>query len=167
MKKLNKKGFTLIELLAVIVILAIILVIAVPSVLGIQGNAKLGVAKDEAILALKAYETCVSSVNTVSGTSNKCATATSGVYQGLSDFFDNYTGVKTITESTGDYTKLTAFSYKSTNGYCVTFSNTTAASINDIKNKIGAFDKSESAVSGSTSGVTDTTTNITIKKGNC
>lgn len=112
MKKLNRKGFTLIELLAVIVILAIILVIAVPSVLNIQSDAKRGTAADEAILALRGYEMCISAEET----SSSCNTPA-----GLADYYDNADGLITMTIGTTDTNKITAFKYSTNAGYCVEY----------------------------------------------
>lgn len=119
MKKLNRKGFTLIELLAVIVILAIILVIAVPSVLNIQADAKRGTAADEAILALKGYEMCVSAEETPSS----CNTPT-----GLADYYDNADGLKTMTMGTTDTDKITAFTYSTNANYCVKYTGSEVSS---------------------------------------
>ena len=54
----NKKGFTLVELLAVIVILGILLVVAVPAVNSILTKSKQKAAKDDALMIIKAIETC-------------------------------------------------------------------------------------------------------------
>ena len=143
--KLNKNGFTLIELLAVIAILAIILVIAVPRVLDIQDNAKLGVAKDEAILALKSFETCVAAETSNPYTS--CINKTT-----LGKYFDN-ADKATITVS-GQ--KVTKFQYTTTNGYCVTFTDTAGEDTGSIKNAINGV----SAV-GTASG------DVTITSGAC
>ena len=140
--KLNKKGFTLIELLAVIAILAIILVIAVPRVLDIQNNAKLGVAKDEAILAIKSFETCIAAET--SNPYENCKSTTT-----LGKYFDNATNVKSITVS-GQ--KITAFKYQTTNGYCVSFTDSTGKDTGSIKNDINGVD----AVDTESSGVTIT-----------
>lgn len=112
MKNLNKKGFTLIELLAVIVILAIILVIAVPSVLNIQSDAKRGTAVDEAILAIKGYEMCVSAEETP----NTCNTAA-----GLEAYYDNAGGLKKMSVTDG---KITEFKYQTNANYCITYTGT-------------------------------------------
>ena len=123
MKKLNKKGFTLIELLAVIVILAIILVIAVPSVLSIQNNAKEGTAKDEAILALKGYEMCISA----EATQSSCTSTTT-----LANYYENASGVKTLTAGSTANT-IKAFKYSTNGNYCVEYTNATGASTTAVK----------------------------------
>ena len=123
--KLDKKGFTLIELLAVIAILAIILVIAVPRVLDIQNNAKLGVAKDEAILAIKSFETCIAAETSDPYTS--CVTETT-----LDKYFDHADSA-TITVSNQ---KVTKFQYTTTNGYCVSFTDTAGEDTGSIKTSI-------------------------------
>ena len=142
--KLNKKGFTLIELLAVIAILAIILVIAVPRVLDIQDNAKLGVAKDEAILALKSFETCVAAETT-----DPYVACTDG--SALPKYFDNAIDTNIEVDDTGE--KITNFIYQTTNNrYCVKVSSDSGYTIPELKEKI--------------INVKDTTSGI-IKSGSC
>ena len=137
--KLDKKGFTLIELLAVIAILAIILVIAVPRVLDIQNNAKLGVAKDEAILALKSFETCVAAET--SDPYGECVKEAT-----LGKYFDHADSA-TITV---DGQKIKTIKYTTTNGYCVSFTDTAGKDTGSIKNAINSVSAVDSASSGVT-----------------
>ena len=54
----NKKGFTLIELLAVIIILGVLLLVAIPGINKLLENSRVGAAKDNAKMVVKAIENC-------------------------------------------------------------------------------------------------------------
>ena len=121
--KTNNKGFTLVELLAVIVILAVLLGIAMPAISNVQTSAKQGTAEDEAMTFVEAIRTCVMAEGDNTAAITSCGT--NG--KALSNYMDAATGTTaTVTLSGSDSSSLviTAFSYKSSQGYTVASSGT-------------------------------------------
>ena len=108
--KNNKKGFTLVELLAVIVILGVLLLVAVPAVNNIMKTSKEKAAKDNALMVIKAFETC------------NMATQTTCTSTQLADYMENSSSTVAITvDASGN---LTSFKITGFNGYNIELAGT-------------------------------------------
>ena len=121
----NKKGFTLVELLAVIVILGVLLLVAVPSVTTIQTKAKQNAADDQALMVLKAIETC----NMAETDVDFCDTTD------LASYYEGSTDAADLSYSVNNNGKLTAFKVIF-NGYTVQITSSTGNTINEVRSAI-------------------------------
>lgn len=137
MKKLNKKGFTLVELLAVIVILGVILVFAVPNINNLLVVSRKKAANDQALLALKAIDTC----SAMNPTGELC--------DSLGDYYDGDSSNVSITLN-DDNTKITKFEVTSSSGYKVSFSDTSGKTTSEIRASISDSSSEDTQWSGTT-----------------